>query len=401
MLNKLLRQHISIPQLLGYSLAALVGMSILFSAFCFYMDIQPLFSSGTSLFKNEFILVNKKISLLKTLNINRSVFTPKEIEEIKQQPFVKSVSFFTPCRYRVQAYTDPSSAIPAFSTDMFFESVPDHLLDGNNKDWKWDESTRFVPIVIPRDYLNLYNFGFAGSQGLPQISENIMQQINFKVAVTGQGQREVLTGRIVGFSDYLNTILVPEAFMTWANEKFGSDTDSEKISRLIVEVKNPADPTIAEFFGAKKYDINKNKGEQGKLSYFLKLLIVIVIAVGCLVMFPAIFLLFLSINLLIYKNEKTFSNLILLGFRRSKLALPYSMLVVFINLSVGLVSLLLAQTAQTAYGGKLSSLGIQSQTLSNIWGTAGFALLVVLVLTFLDICWIRYKINRIQPPYRG
>ena len=31
-----------------------------------------------------------------------------------------------------------------------------------------------VPVIISKDYLALYNFGFAGSAGLPQMSEGVM-----------------------------------------------------------------------------------------------------------------------------------------------------------------------------------------------------------------------------------
>jgi hypothetical protein len=100
---------------------------------------------------------------------------------------------------------------------MFFESVPDKILDGAGDDWQWNEKEKFIPVVIPRDYLALYNFGFAGSRGLPQISENIVKTVKFKVSVRGKGKNEIFTGRIVGFSDYLNTILVPQQFMDCEN----------------------------------------------------------------------------------------------------------------------------------------------------------------------------------------
>ena len=46
------------------------------------------------------------------------------------------------------------------STAMFFESVPDEYVDVNLDKWEFDENERVVPIIIPRNYLNLYNFGF-------------------------------------------------------------------------------------------------------------------------------------------------------------------------------------------------------------------------------------------------
>ena len=130
------------------------------------------------------------------------------------------------------------------STAMFFESVPDEYVDVNLDKWEFDENERVVPIIIPRNYLNLYNFGFAQSRSLPQLSEGVMGMVNLDIRITGAGHTENFKGKIVGFSNRLNTILVPETFMAWANNEFAPGQKSEP-SRLIVEVNNPTDDRIA------------------------------------------------------------------------------------------------------------------------------------------------------------
>ena len=395
-LLKLLRQNISFPQLAGYAFAALTGMSILFAAFCFSRDVSPLFKPVTGLFKPEYMIVNKKVSLLSAFNSNLTTFSKEEIDEISQQNFVSSVSYFTPGMFRVKAYTNASSQIPSFSTDLFFESVPDNMLDSYTPQWKWNEQSGMIPVIIPRDYLNLYNFGFAGSQGLPQISEAIVQQVSFRVLVSGNGKQQFFDGHIAGFSDYLNTILVPDAFMQWANSRFGEGAEN-KISRLIIETHNPADPAITEFFSTKQnYDIS-DKAEQGKLSYFLRLIITIVLIIGVLIMLPAIGLMLLSINLLVYKNRKTLGNLLLLGYRRKRLALPYCLLALLLNVTVGLISLFIAGYAQNIYAPKLATIGITALS-GGFLTTATFAAIFVISVTALDILWIWQNINKIKTP---
>jgi hypothetical protein len=400
MLRKLLNKNISIPQLLGYVFAACAGMAIIFSAFCFLMDIRPLLSSDrTGLFKSEFMVLNKRVPVF-TRNVANLAFSEAEIAELKEQSFVHSVSAFTPARYSVQLYADRNSPIP-YGTDAFFESVPDHLLGNNYTPWGWDPSSRLIPIIIPRDYLALYNFGFAGSQGLPLISEAVVQQMKFNVLLGGRGRLEEFSGCIAGFSDDLNTILVPEAFMQWANSHFGDSRQQHDVSRLIIEVKNPADPQIATFFASKEnYEINSNKGEQGKLSYFLTLLIVAVLTVGVLVMLPAIGLMLLSINLLVYKNQKTLGNLMLLAYTRKQLARPYCLLVLLLNVLVGSISLAIAYMAQSWYMVKLAVFSLPETATSFIW-TLLFALFFIILTSALDILWIHQKIHRIPIPARG
>ena len=391
MLQKLLRQNISIVQLAGYAFAALTGMSIIFAAFCFSRDVSPLFAPSGGLFKPEYIIVNKKVSLLASFNRDITTFSQDEIDKMSRQKFVRSISCFTQSSFRVKAYTKASSQIPSFSTDMFFESVPDRLLDNPTPDWQWNEQAAMIPIIIPRDYLNLYNFGFAGSQGLPQISETLVQQVVFSVLISGNGRQQFFDGRIVGFSDYLNTILVPEAFMQWANRHFGGD-GAGKVSRLIIETDNPADPAIAEFFAAQNYDVSDNKGELG---YFLRLIITVVAVIGVLIMIPAIGLMLLSINLLILKNRKTLGNLVLLGYRRNRLALPYCLLVLLLNAVTGLTSLIIAGYAQSLYAPQLATVGITGLS-DGFWTTAGFAAIFVISVTAINSVWIWQNIKRIK-----
>jgi len=402
MLRKLLNKNISIPQLLGYVFAACAGMAIIFSAFCFLMDIRPLLSSDrTGLFKPEFMVINKRVPVF-SMNAAKLAFSEAEIAELKEQNFVHSLSAFTPARYSVQLYADRNSAIPyGYGTDAFFESVPDRLLGDNYSPWGWDPDSRLIPIIIPRDYLALYNFGFAGSQGLPLVSEAVVQQVKFNVLLRGNSKMEEFLGCIAGFSDNLNTILVPEAFMQWANNRFGDSRQQHDASRLIIEVKNPADPQIATFFASKEnYEINSNKGEQGKLSYFLTLLIVAVLTVGVLVMLPAIGLMLLSINLLVYKNQKTLGNLILLGYTRKRLARPYCLLVLLLNILVGSISLAVAYMAQSWYMTKLAVFNLPEGATSFGW-TLLFALFFIALTSALDILWIHRKIHRIKIPARG
>jgi len=396
LLAKLLRKNISIPQLLGYAFAAFAGMVILFSAFCFREDVKPLFSSDSTLFKPGFMVVNKQISVLSAFSKKASLFASSEIKEIQNQDFVSSVSYFTPSQYQVRASISLAGQ-GGLVTEMFFESVPDKLLNQvSNKDWKWDEDSDLIPIIIPRDYLNLYNFGFSGSQGLPQVSESVIQQINFQVTLYGNGIAENFKGRIVGFSDNLNTILVPETFMAWSNNKFSGEDNKSEISRLIIEVKNPADPKIAEFFAAKSnYEVNDNKGEQGKLSYFLTILIIAVIIVGSLVMFPAIGLMLLSINLMVYKDRQTLNDLILLGYSRGALARPYSVLVILLNIVLGAISVFFAFIIRGLYFPRLSVLGI-TESAGSLFPTIVFSLCFVIILTAFDIFWICKKIRKIE-----
>lgn len=70
------------------------------------------------------------------------------------------------------------------------------------------------------------------------------------IMMRGNGRVEQYKGNIVGFSNRLNTILVPQSFMKWANENFAPNAEAQP-ARLIIEVSNPADSAIASYFRRK------------------------------------------------------------------------------------------------------------------------------------------------------
>ena len=237
---KLLRQHISFSQLAGFFFANLCGMVIVLLSVQFYKDVLPVFTEGDSFMKKDYVIVSKKVSTLGSFVGKSKTFSEQDIAEISEQPFTKGVGAFIPSQFKVSAGMGMENVGLHMSTAMFFESVPDEYVDVNLDKWEFDEYERVVPIIIPRNYLNLYNFGFAQSRSLPQLSEGVMGMVNLDIRITGVGRTENFKGKIVGFSNRLNTILVPETFMTWANNEFAPGQKSEP-SRLIVEVNNPTD----------------------------------------------------------------------------------------------------------------------------------------------------------------
>ena len=65
---KLLRQHISIPQFLGFFFANLFGMAIVLLGYQFYRDLVPVFTSEDSFMKSDFIILGKKIGAGSTIS---------------------------------------------------------------------------------------------------------------------------------------------------------------------------------------------------------------------------------------------------------------------------------------------------------------------------------------------
>lgn len=391
MLWKLLKQHISIAQLAGFFFANLCGMVIVMLGVQFYKDVSPVFTEEDSFIKKDYIVVTKKVSTLGTLAGKSGTFSSYEVDEIKSQPFTVNVGMFQPAQYKVSAGV--SFGGMNISTAMFLESVPDGFVDVKADAWAYSDGQDEVPIIIPKNYLNLYNFGFARSRNLPQLSEGMIGLVSLNLYISGNGMSAVKKGRIVGFSNRLNTILVPEAFMNNANAKYGGNRKWEP-SRLIVEVNNPADERIPRFFSDNGYETEDNKLDTGKMAWFLKMTVGIVMAVGLVISVLSFYILLLSIYLLLQKNTDKLENLILIGYSTSRVAVPYQILTVLMNLSVFLLSLVVVAVVRNMYLDALSDIvpGLSDGGVG--WACLIGGILFVLVSLYNFVA-IRKKINSI------
>ena len=348
LLWKLLRRHVSMAQLLGFFLANWIGLTIILLSAQFYYDVRPLFGESDSFFKKQYLVISKPVNTLGSLLGSKGTFSSGDIQAIEEQPFTKSVGAFSSSLYDVSMSAGMFGTNMNIQTEMFFESVPDGYIDIDLSEWKYLPGSKIIPIILPKNYLNLYNFGFAQSRNLPRLSEGVLSMLSLKIYISGSGKRDVFEGRIVGFSNRLNTILVPDAFMTRANDYYAAGRKKEP-SRLIVEVTNPADEAIVKYMDAHRYEVEGDDLESGKTAWFLKIIVGIVFFVGFVITLLSFYILMLSIFLILQKNTGKIQNLMLIGYSPRKVALPYQLLVLFLNILVSILAVTVVWNVHLAY----------------------------------------------------
>ena len=391
---KLMRRHISMSQLAGFFFANLCGMVIVLLGIQFYQDVAPVFTEGDSFMKKDYLIVSKKVSTLGSFVGKSSTFSNSDIEEILDQPFTKEVGAFTPSQFKVSAGVGMEQIGLNMSTAMFFESVPDKYVDVNLDEWHFEPGQEVVPIIIPRNYLNLYNFGFAQSRSLPQLSEGVMNLINLEVRISGGGRQNSYKGKIAGFSNRLNTILVPESFMVWANANYSDGKSDKEPSRLIVEVGNPTDDRIARFFKKHGYETEDDKLDAGKTTWFLKVVIGIVLAVGLIISILSFYILMLSIYLLLQKNSTKLENLLLIGYGPNRVALPYQILTIGLNACVLVLAIGVVLYVRTLYMDVVVQM-FPSLGEGNVWLMMLIGILLFLGVSFFNVVAVKKKVASI------
>lgn len=206
------------------SLGCLLGSSLLILAVQLSQDSNRFFDEQVS--PSNFFTLNKKIQGGALVNMGKGekTFTQDELDQIEKMDGVMRTGGFTRNKFPLTLYIWPSGKVglgAAAKTDLFFESIPDEFLDFIPEGWNWDENSSTVPIIVPKFYLDLWNFGLAPSRvEYPTLSNDAATGMPIELFI-GNNREVTLEGRFVAFSKRINSVLVPESFLSQANEKYG------------------------------------------------------------------------------------------------------------------------------------------------------------------------------------
>ena len=386
-IHRLLRKNLSMAQLAGFTLANFIGLLIVLLGLQFYTDVRSIWQDEDSFMKKDYLVINKRVSGSGLLTGERASFSADEIADLEKQSWVRKVGRFSSADYRLSASIEQAGR--SMSTYMFFESIPSEFVDVDSDEWSYEEGDNVVPIIISKDYLSLYNFGFASSTGLPQFSETMIGSIPMRLRISSAKGSAELQGRIVGFSNRLNTILVPQEFMDWSNQRYGRTAGARADpSRLIIDVSSPGDVKIKDYIAEHGYEIAGDKANS-TASYFLNVATGVVLAIGAVITILSLFVLLLSISLLMQKNRQKMHSLIMLGYELKEVGRPYRQLVVAVNA----VAYLLAAGAMLAmrmlYIDAVRAMGASDAT---VWMSLGVGAMITIVVILFNIISINRKV---------
>lgn len=369
-----------------------IAMVLLLVAIQVHTDFnQLLYGQQNANESADFLVINKKITNAMMGRNSESEFTPEEIADLKKQPFTEAFGFITSNQYKVTA------AAPGdlqFYTDMFFEAVPDSFIDVKNDEWRWTPLDNIIPIILPNDFLNLYNFGFALSQGLPQVSQETIKALPMKITISRGLISQEFTGRIVGFSDRITSFLVPGSFMDWANSKFGSGQASAP-SRVIIKTKDPSNPQLANYLEDKGYTTNQDKIRYSRTKQIVQTIVSVIGFFGLILLAFALLVFSMFIQLVIAGCKKEIQLLVTLGTAPRQLQRYLMRQFVPLYIIIGIAALVLVAVLQWRASVTLAA----HDMFISEWiavGTAGAALLVILLVYIVNRVNVRKYINAIS-----
>lgn len=382
----LLRRNISAGQIAGYAVSNIIGLTIIMAALIFYGDIKKSINGGEdSVRDTSYLVLSHPVGVF---GGKSAPFTEVETDSLKAQPWVDDAATFVSATFSVDAYIGIGGG--ELGTAFFIEGVPDRFIDNIPAGFTFNPGDRTIPLILPRDYLSLYNYGFASSRNFPALSEEMAGSIPLRIAVRGERGSEVFPARIAGFSNRINSILAPESFMDYANAEFGSGEDEAE--RIIVRIGSPGNPEIEKYIESHNLESSADSGESRRLTFFLEILTGTVVSIGGIITLLSLFILILSLSLIIQKSKNEIRGLLMLGYSIRQVSATFIRIVLCVNLTSLITATAAASALSGLWRGPLLQLGIEPAGIMQSVLPAGIA--TVLLLTIYSVFSIRQKVSR-------
>jgi len=278
----------------GSWIALSIGLLLLFIAALAWFDFRSILSNkGKEDSMASYLVIGKKVTNESMMrNPEDNLFTQADIEGLQRLKNINEVGSLNSNNFPVSA---SMGGHLGFYTEMFLGSVDNKYLDVLPEDWSWQPGQQSLPIIMSTDFLNLYNYGFALSQGLPQLSQQSIKALPLEISIARGAEK--YRAQIVGFTDRISSVLVPQNFMDEMNKKYGVTT-THKPSRLILKVQDPSEKTFISYLKAKDYTTNEEQLRWNRIRTIVQAIVTSVGAIAVIVVGMALlsFILFIEIT---------------------------------------------------------------------------------------------------------
>lgn len=308
LINKILFANQNKKQVFVAFLGVLIGFVFISISVHYLIQLNKK-SISTEVLDSNTITVQKQVSTSSTLAIANNTFSKKEIEFYSNLPFVERLISVENNNFPVELKSnDP--LIPYFRSDIFIQAIPVDFLDIKSDSWKWKEGDVKVPIILPRDFVYMMN-NFLSSSGMPQLSDEILKDVGFQIEI-GKFGNHVFNAKIIGFTNEISSILVPQSFMHYGSQYFG-DRSSEKYTQLMLKSKRGQFGLLQDIIDKNHLEVKKNQIVEGKLKSMLTIILSSVTFISLIIVLLAMIVLIQFLQLLITKNSYEIRTMLRLG----------------------------------------------------------------------------------------
>ena len=361
-----------------------LGLFFLFTSLHFLHKIYTYGENSEMLSKNT-IVIQKKVTSGPLLGLNNPEFSDEQIDEVRSMEFVESCDPIRSNTFDVVLSID-DPLIPAFNSNIYVQSVHEDYLDVKTDHWDWDEGSKTLPIIMPRDFLMMMN-NFLSASNIPQLSDDLVLDLKIDLNIGPRNYRETIHARIVGFTNELSSILVPEYFLNWANQKYG-EKEKEVISQLVVKSKDGQFGLLENYLEEKEFESKKSQLLIAKLKSTLGVLLTIISTISLLAVFLSMLVLIQYLQLIMTKNDYEIRTLLRLGYAPNQLIKVFLKYFMSLFSVVAVLSLLLFIPAKYYLQQIFISNGISLDSSLSIYL---FLIVIFVFIVFALSIWLSTK----------
>lgn len=378
-LKKLLLRNNNRSRLFSAWAALCIGCTLLLVAVMIWSAFRELLQgrSQSDSLGSTFLTVNKSVTDESMADKKSALLTPADISGMAKAPQVQDVGVLTPANFKVAASL--GSGQLSFYTLLFLEAAPDRFMDKMPGSWQWKEGDQVIPIILSRDFLNMYNYIFAPSQGLPLLSENTVKALGFTLTMGDGASQANYRAQVEGFSDRISSVLVPQSFIDYGNRHFAADS-SPRASRLILKVSDPSDNQFVQYLETHHYTTNSEQLRFNKMRSVVEAVSGATGVLALLLMGIGILVFILFIELTMAKARDSVQLLQLLGYSPKRLARFLTARYVPVMFSALATALIIAGLVQYIAARKMSGMQLSISPYPGllVWISAGISALVLL-----------------------
>ena len=314
-MNKLLAKILwgkqSFFQLALTMIALVVGVSLMVVTINLYLNFKELLSDNDA-FSNNYLVINKSVGYLNTFGLSSTTFDDAEIADVKSNGLVLDAEGFKANQFDVELKTGEPINL---RMEIYFESISTKYIDKVPSTWTWREGEEVVPIIMSTEFYNLMSFGFTPTKkGIPQIPKSLLLNHIVELNLRGAKGEKKMKTKIVGYSDRINSLIVPQEFLNWANNNIGSGIKST-YSRVMLEVEDASNPALTTFLENNGYVTNRDQLLSGSGKTKIKLFLSVLGLIGGFIVVLTLNTLVMNIQLLVSKAKAELKMLFSLGYR--------------------------------------------------------------------------------------
>lgn len=311
---------------LFYAFFGVVIGFVFISVSLHYLFLINKKNKSTEILDSNTITIQKEVSSSSTLSIATNSFSDIEVAFYEKMPFIEKIIKVENNNFPVELRSnDP--LVPYFRSDIFIQSIPSDFLDVKSVFWKWKKGDKKVPIILPRDFVYMMN-NFLSSTGMPQLSDEILKDVSFQLQVSKGSQNMIVEAEIIGFTNEISSILVPESFMIFGKKNFG-DKKSVNYTQLMLKSKKGQFGLVEELIRKNHLQVKKNQLLEGRLKSMLTYILSSISFISLVMVLISIIVLIQYLQLLITKNAYEIRTMLRIGYFTKDIVIHYVRYVFF------------------------------------------------------------------------